>query len=97
MNGGILGNKGAIPMKELPLSERRGMKGLSTLCPQQAGAGREVLSSFFLRTIYMFLIGFTFCQKFTFPAAYFNVNFRTALSLITDQIAHILKSPFRFK
>jgi len=32
--GGYWIKKGAIPIKEMPLSERRGMKGLPTLCPQ---------------------------------------------------------------
>lgn len=85
-------------MKEMPLSERRGMKGLPTIYPQQAGADREVLSSFFLiRSIDKLLICFTFAQKFTLPPANFNVNFRTTFSLVTDQITHILKSPFRLK
>lgn len=81
----------------MPLSERRGMKGLSTIYPQQAGADREVLSSFFLRIIDKLLICFTFGQKFTLPPAHFNVNFRTTFSLVTDQITHILKSPFQLK
>ena len=81
----------------MPLSERRGMKGLSTIYPQQAGADREVLSSFFLRIIDKFLICFTFAQNFTLPPANFDVNFRTTFSLVTNQITHILKSPFRLK
>jgi hypothetical protein len=95
--GGYWIKKGAIPIKEMPLSERRGMKGLPTIYPQQVGADREVLSSFFLRSIDKFLICFTFAQKFTLPPANFNVNFRTTFSLVTDQITHILKSPFRLK
>jgi len=95
--GGYWIKKGAIPIKEMPLSERRGMKGLSTIYPQQAGADREVLSSFFLRIIDKFLICFTFAQNFTLPPANFNVNFRTTFSLVTNQITHILKSPFRLK
>jgi len=45
--GGYWIKKEAIPIKELPLSERRGMKGLPTFYPQRAGADREVLGSFF--------------------------------------------------
>jgi hypothetical protein len=70
------------------------MKGLPTVCPQQAEAGREVLSSLFLRTIYMFFIGLTFGQEFTLSPANLNVNFRAAFSFIANEVTHLSKSPF---
>jgi hypothetical protein len=65
------------------------MKGLPTFYPQQVGADREVLGSFFLSAIDKFLVSFTFAQKLTFPSAHFNVNLWTPFSFIADQITHI--------
>lgn len=78
----------------IALFRKEGYEGPVHPLPTTGRGRREVLGGLFLGTIYMFLIGFTFCQKLTFPATYFNVNFRTTFSLIANQIAHVSKSPF---
>ena len=50
--------------------------------------GNEALSCLFIYVAGELFVGLAFLNQFAFSAAYFNMNFRTALSLVTDEITH---------
>jgi hypothetical protein len=74
--GGYEIKKGAIFFLEWP-PEKKG------------GVWREVsLSRFFLQIVHKLFVGLTFLNLFALSSAYFDMDFWTSFSLITDKIAH---------